>query len=130
MFTSHLPGDPNILHGYFEIHHNQKLTKSGYYKDGKYHHVIKSYIHSSVSDVTEFSNGLRHGTQWSYSLTGNLMYKCEYKNSVKDGKEWKKGKGEFGQTWSINNNDQTVYRLQHSRNGGVIDEYPKKVKFL
>lgn len=119
----HLPGDPSKKHGYFEIRTYYSVSKRGYYKDNNYHGTIKSYENSSLVDISEYSNGLLCGTQYKYSQTGTLVYKCEYKNGTKHGYEWKKGKGTFGQTWKINNKGVLVYSLQHNRNGGILDEH-------
>lgn len=126
----HLPSDPSKKHGYFEIRTWSTISKRGYYKDNHYHGTIKSYENSSLVDSSEYSNGELHGTQYKYSQNGTLVYKCEYKNGKKHGKEWKKGKGTFGQTWKINNNGQHVYLLQHNKNGGVLNEYPKDTQLL
>jgi hypothetical protein len=129
-FIKYLPGDQSKKHGYFEIRTYYQDLKSGYYKDNYYHGTIKSYDNGNLVDTSMYSNGLLHGTQYKYSQTETLVYKCEYKNGKKHGREWKKGKGTFGQTWTINNNGQLVYRLQHNKNGGVLDEYPKHIGLL
>lgn len=136
-FIYYLPSSQKtIRHGYFEFYHDKwfnakqcrtmsrRLEKTGYYKDNKYHSTIKKYDHTGcfVVELFKYQNGLLHGTVYKYSIyhPGEVIYKCEYTNGKKHGREWKKGKGAHGQTWKINNQGRAVYTFQYDKNGVAI----------
>lgn len=109
-----------IRHGCFKI--NQK---TGYYKDDKFHSIHKVYDPSNkiLLEQLEYSNGLLHGVMRKYSREAGsreLVYRCEYSNNQRHGREWKKGKNPNGQTFKQYFNGVLVYILQYNRHGNVM----------